>query len=229
MCAKIKISQWANEDRPREKLIIQGAQALSSVELLATLIGSGSGECNALDVARNVLKAHNHDLHQLAALEYQDLIKFHGIGKAKAVTIVSAMELGRRRKAQGHQSRAKITSSHDVYRLMQSLLLDQKVENFWVVYLNRAHQVIHRQLISRGGVSGTLVDPKLVFKYALDHLASAVILIHNHPSGQLKPSEADKNLTRKLVVAGQNLEIPVLDHLIFTNSGYFSFADESLI
>ena len=226
---KIKISQWAKEDRPREKLIIKGARALSTAELLATLIGSGSGAFNALEVARQVLRAHNHDLHQLAALEYRDLLKFHGIGKAKAVTIVSAMELGRRRKAQEYQSRVKITSSTEVYRLMQGYLMDQKVENFWVLYLNRAHQVIHRQLISQGGVSGTLVDPKLIFKYALEHLASALILVHNHPSGQLKPSEADKKLTDKLVAAGQNLEIPVLDHIIFTNSGYFSFADESLM
>ena len=227
MAENFKISQWAREDRPREKLILRGAKALSTAELLATLIGSGNGKFSALDLARQVLNFCHNDLNRLAGLEYHDLVRFSGIGPARAVAMVSAMEIARRRKSP--RSKIKITGSNDVYHCMQDYLLDQKIETFWVLYLNRAHQLLHRQLISQGGVSGTLVDPKLVFKHALDHLASALILIHNHPSGQLKPSEADRKLTAKLADAGRIMEIPVLDHLIFSNSGYFSFADEALI
>lgn len=206
-----------------------GAGNLSDTELLATLIGSGNGQYNALDLARQVLLSVNYSLDQLGSLEYQDLIRFPGIGDAKAITLLSAMEIGRRRGSCAPASRIKIGGSHQVYKLMQPKLLDKKTEMFWVVYLNRAHIVINSQQISHGGVSGTLVDPKLIFKHALNHLASAIILVHNHPSGQLKPSQADINLTKKLVTAGALMEIPVLDHLIFTNSGYFSFADEGLM
>lgn len=227
--ANFKISQWAREDQPREKLIQRGARALSTTELLATVIGSGHGVFSAIDLSRQILKSCNNDLNEFARLEYHDLIRFSGIGPARAVALVSAMELARRRKTTDSHSRIKITGSKDVYSCMQEFLLDQKIETFWALYLNRAHHLLHRQLISQGGVSGTLVDPKIVFKYALDHLASAIILVHNHPSGQLRPSEADRKLTAKLSEAGLILEIPVLDHIIFSNSGYFSFADESLI
>ncbi|MDH3709195.1 MAG: DNA repair protein RadC [Cyclobacteriaceae bacterium] len=229
MAENFKISQWAREDRPREKLILRGAKALSTAELLATLIGSGNGKFSALDLARQVLKYCDNDLSRLAGLEYHDLVRFSGIGPARAVALVSAMEITRRRKNPEQRSKIKITGSNDVYHCMQDYLLDQKIETFWVLYLNRAHHLLHRQLISQGGVSGTLVDPKLVFKHALDHLASALIVVHNHPSGQLRPSEADRKLTDKLAEAGRIMEIPVLDHLIFSNSGYFSFADEALI
>ena len=225
----MKISNWAQEDRPREKLLKQGVHQLTNSELLAMLIGSGSGTRNAIEISRALLNAVHNQWDQLAQMEYVHLTKVHGIGPARAVRILSAMEISRRRAAQPSQKRHKIHSSQDVYQLMHDLLFDQKTEYFWVIYLNRAHQVIHRQLISQGGVSGTLVDPKLVFKFALDHLACALILVHNHPSGQLKPSKADERLTSKLLQAGQVLEIPVLDHLIFTNSGYFSFADESML
>jgi len=226
---RLPISQWASDDRPREKLINNGAGNLSDTELLATLIGSGSGSYNAIDLARKILLSVDHDLEQLAALEYRDLIRFPGIGAAKAIALLSAMELGRRRNGYVPASRFKIGGSQHVYKLMQPKLLDKKMEMFWVIYLNRAHTVIKIQQISQGGVSGTLVDPKLIFKHALDHLASALILVHNHPSGQLKPSEADIRLTRKLVTGGKLMEIPVIDHLIFTNTGYFSFADQGLL
>lgn len=229
VASRLRISQWAHEDRPREKLMKNGVTNLSTAELLATLIGSGSGGYNALDLSREILRSVNHDLSQLAALDYNQFMKFTGIGKARAASIVSAMELGRRRHGQDPQSKIKISGPEDVYQMMRSCLLDKKIESFWAVYLNRAHQVVHKQLISQGGVSGTLVDPKLVFKYALDHLASALVLIHNHPSGQLNPSQADILLTKKLSAAGKTLEIAILDHIIFANSGYFSFADESLI
>lgn len=227
--SKLPISRWALDDRPREKLIKIGAENLSDAELLATLIGSGSGQYNAIDLARQVLISVNYDLEQLGSLEYQDLVKFPGIGNAKAIILLSAMELGRRRNGCTPSHRFKIEGSQHVYKLMKPKLLDKKTEMFWVVYINRAHVVIKVQQISQGGVSGTLVDPKLIFKHALDHLASALIMVHNHPSGQLKPSEADIRLTKKLVTAGKLMEIPILDHLIFTNSGYFSFADEGLL
>lgn len=226
---KLPISKWASDDRPREKLINKGPGNLSDTELLATLIGSGSGPYNAIELARKILISVDHDLEKLAALEYRDLVKFPGIGAAKAITLLSALEIGRRRNGHVPANRLKIGGSQHVYKLMQPKLLDKKMEMFWVIYLNRAHTVIRMQQISQGGVSGTLVDPKLIFKHALDHLASALILVHNHPSGQLKPSEADIRLTKKLVTAGMLMEIPVLDHLIFTNSGYFSFADQGIL
>ncbi|GJM28330.1 MAG: DNA repair protein RadC [Cyclobacteriaceae bacterium] len=227
--SKLPISQWAKDDRPREKLIKIGVGNLSDAELVATLIGSGNGQHNALDLARQILMSVNHSLDQLGSLEYQDLIRFPGIGDAKAIVLLSAMELGRRRSSCVPTTRFKISGSQQVYKLMQPKLLDKKMEMFWVVYLNRAHMVINSQQISQGGVSGTLVDPRLIFKHALNHLASAIILVHNHPSGQLSPSQADIGLTKKLLNAGKLMEIPVLDHLIFTNSGYFSFADEGLL
>lgn len=226
---KVPISQWASDDRPREKLIKIGAGNLSDTELIATLIGSGSSKHNAVDLARQILLSVEQNLEELGSLEYQDLIKFPGIGNAKAITLLSAIELGRRRSGYSPPSRLKINGSQHIYKLMQPKLLDKKLEVFWSVYLNRAHLVIKTQQISQGGVSGTLVDPKLIFKHALHQLASAIILVHNHPSGQLNPSEADIRLTKKLVAAGKLMEIPVIDHLIFTNSGYFSFADEGLI
>jgi len=226
---KLPISQWAKDDRPREKLLRTGAGNLTDTELVATLIGTGNGQYNALDLARQILLSINHNLSQLGTLEYQDLIKFSGIGDAKAITLLSAIELGRRRSNSTPVNRVKITGSNDVYKLMRPKLLDKKMEMFWVVYLNRAHMVLQSLQVSQGGVSGTLVDPKLIFKPALNHLVSAIVLVHNHPSGQLKPSQADLNLTKKLVTAGKLMEIPVLDHLIFTNTGYFSFADERLL
>ena len=226
---KIPISQWSTDDRPREKLINNGVDRLSNAELLATLIGSGSGKFNAIDLARQILISVDHDLDKLGALEYQELVRFPGIGTAKAITLISAMELGRRRNGFTSTTRFKVDGSRYVYKLMQPKLLDRKTEMFWVIYLNRAHTVIKIHQISQGGVSGTLVDPKLIFKHALELLASAVILVHNHPSGQRKPSQADINLTQKLLTAGKLLEIPVLDHLIFTNSGYFSFADQGML
>ena len=226
---KLPISQWADDDRPREKLLKLGAGNLSDAELLATVIGSGSGNSNAVDLARQILLSVDYNLDKLGALEYQDLIGFTGIGNAKAIALLSAIELSRRRNNCSPISGFKVSGSQQVYKLMRPKLLDKKLEFFWVVYLNRAHLVIQTKQISQGGVSGTMVDPKLIFKHALSLLASAIILVHNHPSGQLNPSQADLSLTKKLVSAGKLMEIPVIDHLIFTNSGYFSFADEGLI
>ena len=225
----IKISSLAEEDRPREKLLLKGKASLSDAELIAILIGSGTKALSAVDLSKHILGSVDNDLSQLAKLTVKDLQRFKGIGEAKAISIVSALELGRRRKVADPQKRAKITSSSDVYELMKPELMDESVEYFYAVLLNRANLVIKKQIISQGGTGATIAEPKLIFKYAMDNLASSIILVHNHPSGNLKPSESDIRLTRKLVEVGKNLELSVLDHVIFTDVGYFSFADESMI
>lgn len=225
----LKILSWAEEDRPREKLILKGRLALSDAELIAILIGSGTKSLSAVDLAKLILNRVHNDLNELARLSVKDLEKFKGIGEAKAISIVSALELGRRRKDSEPLKKLKITSSNDVYEAIKSQLMDIKHEEFWILLLNRANIVINKIQISSGGVSGTVADPKIIFKHALDHLASAIILVHNHPSGNLNPSQADIDLTKKLKEAGRFLEIPVLDHVIFADQGYYSFADKGLL
>jgi DNA repair protein RadC len=226
----IKISQLAEEDRPREKMLLKGKSVLSDAELIAILLGSGTKSLSAVDLAKHILASVNHDLSQLAKLSVSDLKKFKGIGEAKAITIVSALELGRRRKlVTALPQKVKISSSSDVFHLMKPELLDETVEYFYILLLNRANYVIKKQFISKGGTNGTVADPKIIFKYALDNMASSIILVHNHPSGNIKPSEQDRRLTTRLKVVGENLEVPVLDHVIFTDVAYFSFADEGLI
>lgn len=225
----LSIKQWAEEDRPREKLIIKGKASLSEAELIAILIGSGTPKISAVDLAKTILAATGNDLNELAKLSLADLKKFNGIGEAKAIAIISALELGRRRKETEFVKKPKVTSSSDAYQCLRPYLMDLDHEQFWVLHLNRANQIIKPEMISAGGVSGTVVDAKLVFKKALDVLASNVILAHNHPSGNLQPSTQDIQLTKKIKSAGQTLDIPVLDHIIFTDDGYFSFADESMM
>ena len=225
---KLDIKQWAEEDRPREKLLLKGKSALSNAELLGILIGSGTKELTAVDLAKMILDKSNNDLNKIARLSVQDLKKFKGIGDAKAINIVSAIELGRRRTSDDIAMK-KITRASDVYECMKPELSDLGHEEFWLLLLNRANGIIKKQPISQGGVSGTVADPKLIFNHALNHLASSVILVHNHPSGNTKPSEADKRLTKQLAEAGKFLEIAVLDHIIFTDNSYFSFADENLL
>ncbi|TFV93231.1 DNA repair protein RadC [Algoriphagus kandeliae] len=225
----IKISQLSEEDRPREKLLLKGKTALTDAELIAILIGSGTPSLSAVDLSRHILASVNHDLAALARLSVQDLKKFKGIGEAKAISIVSALELGRRRKVLEPRKRVKISSSRDVYELMKPELFDELVEHFYLVLLTRSNQVIKKERISQGGTSGTVVDAKVVFKTALDHHAQSVILVHNHPSGTLSPSEQDKRLTKRLTEIGRAMDLPVLDHVIFTDMGYFSFADEGIL
>ena len=226
----IKISQLAEEDRPREKLILKGKSVLSDAELIAILLGSGTKSLSAVDLAKHILSSVNYDLSQLAKLSISDLKKFKGIGEAKAISIVSALELGRRRKLLTTPvQKVRISASSDVFQLMKPELLDEPVEYFYILLLNRANYVIKKQFISKGGTNGTVADPKIIFKHALDNLASSIILVHNHPSGNLKPSEQDRRLTTRLRDVGKNLEVPVLDHVIFTDVAYFSFADEGLI
>ncbi|GAB3171632.1 RadC family protein [Telluribacter humicola] len=224
-----KILSWAEEDRPREKLLQRGKAALTDAELIAILIGSGTVDQSAVDVAKLILGSANNNLNELARLGLNDLKKIKGIGEAKAITIVAALELGRRRKESETPRRRRITSSNDAYEEIKPYLLDKPHEEFWILLLNRANEVLRPVQISTGGVAGTVADPKLIFKHALEHLASSMILFHNHPSGNLTPSQADKDLTRKLKEAGRVLDLPVLDHLIFTDSSYYSFADEGLL
>lgn len=224
----LNILKWAEEDRPREKLLLKGKGALSDAELIGILIGSGTRSMSAVDLSRIILKEVNNNLNDLAKLNVHDLQKFKGIGEAKAISIVSALELGRRRKESEPIKLPAITCSKDVYDLMRPELLDLPHEEFWIIILNRANKVLKKKSISSGGISGTVADPKVIFKIALENGASSIILIHNHPSGNTKPSEADIKLTRKMKEAGILLEIPVLDHLIFTDNGYLSFADEGL-
>jgi len=227
--AYLKITHWAEEDRPREKLLLKGKVALSDAELIAILLGSGTVSVSAVELAKQILQSVDHNLNDLAKLSIKDLKKFKGIGEAKAITIVSALELGRRRKESEPTKRPRITSSQNVYDVMAPHLMDLPHEEFWILMLNKANVVIKKEQVSMGGVSGTIADPKIIFKKAVESLASAIILVHNHPSGNLKPSQADIMLTRKLKEGGKLLDIPVLDHLIFTDENYYSFADEGMM
>ena len=226
----IKISALAEEDKPREKLLLKGKSALSDAELIAILIGSGTRSVSAVDLSKHILSAVNNDLGELAKMSIPDLKKFKGIGEAKAISIVSALELGRRRKQISDQpKKIKINGSKDVFNLMGRELMDETVEHFYVLLLNRSNILIKKQLISSGGTNGTVADPKIIFKYALDSLACSIILVHNHPSGNLRPSDQDRILTDKLKHVGENLEVQVIDHVIFTDVAYFSFADEGIL
>lgn len=223
------IKSWAEEDRPREKLLAKGKKSLTNAELLAIILGSGTPDESAVSLARRILQAHNNDLSAVAKLGAKELSKFKGIGPAKAVSVISTLELGRRMKAMPSTSKPKITTSSDSYNILSASMEDLNTEVFKIILLNRGNYVLKISQISEGGVAGTVVDPKVIFKEAIDHLASAVILSHNHPSGNLKPSQADIKITKKLVEAGNLLDIKVLDHLIISDQGYYSFADEGLI
>ena len=222
------IRSWAEDDRPREKLLLKGKSVLSDAELIAILIGSGSTNETAVDLSKRILASLGNKLSELGKLSVKDLTKFKGIGEAKAITIIAALELGRRRKDSEPEKRVKITDSQTAFDIIYPYLGDLNHEEFWVIFLNRANQVIGKTNISKGGVSGTVVDPKVVFKEAVQFPASAIILAHNHPSGNLKPSNADHQLTKKLKDAGNSLDIPVLDHLIIGDRDYFSFVDEGV-
>jgi DNA repair protein RadC len=223
------IRQWSPEDRPREKLILKGKAALSDAELIAILLGTGMAKVSAVDLAKRILGSAENNLYRLGTFTVTDLIKVKGIGTAKAISIVAALELGRRRKELTPEVKPKINGSADAFEVLKSDLLDLPHEEFWVLLLNRANRVIRKVQISQGGVAGTVADPKIIFKSALDDLASGVILAHNHPSGNLTPSQADTMLTQKLKEGGNLLEIQVLDHLIVGGHKYFSFADEGLL
>jgi len=223
------IKNWALEEQPREKLIHTGKNKLSNAELLAILIGQGIQDASAIDLARQMLNAHKSSLKKLGALGVGELLRQKGIGRAKAVTIVAAFELGRRRQVEPESRKKRIMSSQDAFDNLNSLMGDLQHEEFVALMLNRANHLIRAETISIGGISGTVVDPKVLFKRALDASASSLILAHNHPSGNLQPSEADKSITAKLKRAGDDLEIKVLDHLIIGEGAYYSFADEGML
>lgn len=226
---KLNIKSWAEEDRPREKLVLKGKNALSDAELIAILIGSGNKTETAVELSKKILASVNNDLNQLAKLNLVDLMKFNGIGEAKAISIAAALELGRRRKESTEEKKIKIGSSKNAYEAINDVLSDLPHEEFWVLYLNRKNEIIKRENISKGGVTGTVADGKIIFKNAVNLLASSVILCHNHPSGNLSPSQADIQLTKKMKEIGVIMDTPVIDHIIVGNNNYFSFADENLL
>ncbi len=226
---KNSIKTLAVNDRPREKFIKKGSQALSDSELIAILIRSGTTDRSAIVVAQEVLSLANDNLSLLAKLQLKDLIKVKGVGYTKAITLMTALELGRRRRLSQAISRTKIASSKDAFDLMKPILEDLSVEQFWVVYLNNSNKVLVQQKISQGGITATLVDIRLVLKRALELNSTALVLCHNHPSGNLKPSEADFRLTEKVKLAAKLMDIQVLDHIIITDHSYFSFADQGRI
>ena len=223
------IKQWCEDDRPREKLLIKGKNALSHAELIAILINSGNREESAVALSQRILASVAINLNELGKLSVKDLMKFKGIGEAKAITILAALELGRRRRGEEALEKKKITSSSSVFELMQPIIGELPHEEFWIVYLNNSNKVLQKIQLSKGGITGTLVDVRLVLKTALQIGAIGLILTHNHPSGTLVPSQADKNITQKLKIASESIDIKVLDHLIITEKAYFSFADENLL
>lgn len=223
------IKYWAEDDQPREKLMLKGKAALSDAELIAILIGSGSRNESAVELSKRILASVDNNLNALGKQSLQQLMSFKGIGEAKAITIAAAMELGRRRREEEGVELAKITSSKAVFNIMQPIIGELPHEEFWIIYLNNSNKVIYKSQISKGGLTATLVDVRIVFKMALEHNAVGIILVHNHPSGMLQASEPDKQITKQLKLAGQTMSISVLDHVIVTEKGYLSFADEGLL
>lgn len=226
---KLTINQWAEDDRPREKLILKGKSSLSDAELIAILIGSGTREKSAVDVSKRILQMVGNDLNQLARLTIKDLCKIKGIGEAKAISIIAALEVGRRRNFSDQMENTKIRSAIEIYNFMKPELLDLHVEQFWIILLRQNLTVIKKTKISDGGITGTVVDLRIIFKEAIENLAPNLVLVHNHPSGNTRPSAEDERLTQKIKEAGKVLDIKILDHLIFTDSAYFSFQNEAML
>ena len=225
----LPIKQWKEDDRPREKMLSKGRESLSDAELVAILIGSGNRQESAVDLSKRILASVNNNLNELATLSISDLMKFKGIGPAKAISIITALEIGKRRRLEQALEKPIINSSKSVFNIMQPLIADLPHEEFWVVFLNNSNKIIDKQQMSKGGITGTVVDTRMIFKKAVEISAVGLILCHNHPSGKALPSMADKNLTKKLQSAGETLDIKVLDHLIITQNNYFSFADDNLM
>ena len=223
------IKSWAKDDRPREKLLMSGVENLSNSELIAILIHNGTRQKSAVDVAKEILRLGKDNLVELGKLTVKDLMKVKGIGEAKAIAITAAMELGRRRQAAMPLEKSRITSSKEIPLFLQTKLKDYQREVFAVLFLNRANKINHFEIVSEGGMTGTVADPRVILKKALEQNAVSLILCHNHPSGSLQPSRADEALTKKIKEAASYLDIAVLDHVIVSEDGYFSFADEGLM
>ncbi len=225
----IPINKWAEDDRPREKMLHKGKSALSNAELIAILLRTGTNNQTALDLSKKILNNVNNNLIELSKLTVQELCKFEGIAETKAITIIAALEIGKRRRAAEVIIKKKISSSKDVFEIFHDVLSDTQYEEFWLLLLNKANNIIKKVNISMGGFSGTIADPKKIFKLALENSASSIILCHNHPSGNVRPSDSDIKLTKKLKEAGNLMDMAVLDHIIIGEENYYSFADESMI
>lgn len=226
---KYSIKQWSKDDRPREKLLMNGAENLSNSELLAILIHNGTRQKTAVDLAKEILKLGKDNLSELGKLSIKELMKIKGIGEAKAITIAAALELGRRRQSAAPLEKQLVSSSGDIARYLQTKIKDYRHEIFAVLFLNRANKINHFEIISEGGITGTVADPRIILRKALEEDAVNIILCHNHPSGSLKPSRADEELTKKIKEAAKLLDITVIDHIIVSEDGYYSFADEGLL
>lgn len=225
----MSIKFLAEDDRPREKFLQKGKNALSDSELLAIIMGSGNREESVLELARKILTSVNNNWHQLSLLSVKDLMKFKGIGEAKAISIITALEIGRRRAGQEIPERSVIGNSHDAYDILKNQLSDLRTEEFWAIFLNNSNKVIHVSQLTQGGISQSIVDVRILFKTALEHFSTGIIIAHNHPSGNLKPSKEDINITQKIKEAGNVLSIQLLDHIIITQNSYFSFSDSGLL
>ena len=226
---KYSIKQWAKDDRPREKLLLKGAEILSNSELLAILVHNGTKEKTAVDLGKEILKLGKDNLAELGKLSVKELMKIKGIGEAKAITIAAALELGRRRQASSSLEKSVIGSSNAIAAYLRSALKDYRREVFAVIFLNRANKINHFEIISAGGITGTVADPRVILKKALEENAVSIILCHNHPSGSLRPSRADEELTTKIKEAAKYFDIKVIDHIIVSEDGYYSFADEGIL
>lgn len=225
MIQNLTIKDLSPDDRPREKLMLRGRKSLTDSELLAIILGSGSKNKTAIELAQEILLYSENDINLLGHLTFHDLIKFKGVGEAKAVNIIASMEFGRRRAKFSSEKKIKVRSSNDVYNFLKADYQDLKHEECYIILLNRNNEIIRKEQVSKGGVSGTIVDAKIIFKMAFDFGASSMILSHNHPSGNLQPSIEDKKITEKIKDFGKMIELPLLDHLIFADNGYFSFSD----
>jgi DNA repair protein RadC len=226
---RFRIKDWAEDDRPREKLLTTGSSSLSDAELIAILIGSGNRKETAVELARRILVTYDSSLNNLGKKSVMELMQFRGIGQAKAVCISAALELGRRRREEAGIEKPAVHSSKDAFTIMQPLVGDLAHEEFWILLLNRSNRLIDVQRTSQGGISGTVTDIRMILKNAILHTASSIVLCHNHPSGNLKPSSADMSITKKMAEAAKLMDIKVLDHIILADRNYFSFADEGLI
>ena len=225
----MSIKFLAEDDRPREKFLLKGKNSLSDAELLAIIMGSGNREDSAVELSRKILKSVDNNWHNLSRLHIPDLMKFKGVGEAKAISIAAALEIGHRRAAQEVPDRVQITCSRDTYNVLSPYLSDLNTEEFWAIYLNQNNRVIGKSRLSSGGINQSVVDVRILFKSALDHLSTAIVIAHNHPSGNLKPSAEDLKITRQIADAGKILNIQLLDHLIISQNSYFSFADENVL
>lgn len=225
----MSIKFLAEDDRPREKFLLKGKNSLSDSELLAIIMGSGNREETAVELARRILDSVNNNWNQLSLLSVNDLMKFKGVGEVKAISIATALEIGRRRSNQEIPEKPVISKSNHAYLVLKNHLSDLRTEEFWAVFLNQSNRVIHVAQLTQGGINQSIVDVRILFKTALDHFSTGIIISHNHPSGNLKPSQEDIDITKKIKEAGNMLNIQLLDHLIITQNSYFSFADEGLL